>query len=186
MADPNYSDELWRDIPGYEGYYQASSEGRIRSVARVVPATRNGLLATRISPAKVLTAHLNTPRGGYYYVKLSTENKPITKAVHSLVCAAFHGSRPDGMTAAHNNGVSTDNRSENLRWATLRDNHSDKVTHGTLLVGADNGSAKLTENQARAIKFSEENKHVLAERFGVSEAAIRLIRDGKRWKHVEK
>lgn len=177
-------DEIWQDIPGFEGFYQASSLGRIRSVARVVPSTRNGLAATRASPSRVLKPHLNEARGGYLSVKTSVEGRALTKPVHSMVCAAFHGPRPDGMTAAHNNGISTDNRPENLRWATLTANHADKVRHGTLLRGAGNGASKLTEDAARAIKFSDENKHVLAARYGVSEATVRLIRKGKRWAHI--
>lgn len=177
--------EIWRSIPGFEGSYEASDLGRIRSVARVVPSTRNGRAATRASPSKVLKPHLNVARGGYYSVKTSVDNHPVTKAVHSLVCSAFHGPRPDGMTAAHNNGVSTDNRAANLRWATMASNHADKLKHGTLLRGVTNAQAKLRDAEARAIKFSTENKHVLAERFGVSEATVRFIRSGKRWAHIE-
>lgn len=117
-------------------------------------------------------------------MKTCVENKALTKSVHSLVCAAFHGPRPSGMTAAHNNGISTDNCPENLRWATMSSNHGDKLKHGTVLRGDRNGSSKLTEDEARTIKHSTENKHVLAQRFGVSEAAVRLIREGKRWAYL--
>lgn len=177
--------EIWQAIPGLEGFYEASNLGRIRSVARIVPSIRNGENATRKSPSKVLSPHLNVARGGYYSVKISVLNKPVTKAVHSLVCAAFHGPRPEGMTAAHNNGISTDNRSDNLRWATIASNHADKTEHGTLLRGERNRMAKLGPDEARQIKHSTENKHVLAARFGVSEATIRFIREGKRWSHIE-
>lgn len=184
MADADYSNEIWKDIPGWEGLYQASSLGRIRSVARTVPATRNGIAATRVSPSKVLTPHLNTARGGYYSVKMSAGNRPITKAVHSLVCAAFHGPRPEGMTTAHNNGISTDNRPDNLRWDTLKANAADKLKHGTLLCGEQNGASRLTEAEARAIKFSDEDRHVAAQRYGVSETTVRYIREGKRWQRI--
>lgn len=176
--------EIWKDIPGLEGFYQASSDGRIRSVAREVATIRNGRPATRISPSKVLKPHLNEARGGYYSVKISVGNRALTKAVHPLVCAAFHGPKPEGMLVAHNNGISTDNRKDNLRWDTVKANHADKARHGTLLKGERNGSAKLTEEAVRAIKASDENKHVLAARFGVSEAAIRFIREGRRWAHI--
>lgn len=88
------------------------------------------------------------------------------------------------MVAAHNNGISTDNRPENLRWDTIKANHADKTKHGTLLSGERNAQAKLTEADARAIKFSTENKHILAARFGISEASVRFIREGKRWAHI--
>lgn len=140
--------------------------------------------ATRISPSKVLTPHLNIARGGYYSVKICVDNRPVTKAVHSLVCAAFHGARPETMQAAHNNGVSTDNRPENLRWDTVKANHADRGRHGTLLRGSTNGSAKLSEADAMAIKSSADDKHALAARFGVSEALIRAIRKGRRWAHL--
>lgn len=177
--------EIWREIPGFEGFYEASSLGRIRSVARVVPATRNGIAATRLSPSKVLKPHLNTARGGYYSVKTCVEGRALTKAVHSMVCAAFHGPRPEGMTAAHNNGDSTDNRPENLRWDTLKANHADKISHGTLLRGSANPEAKLTDDDVRLIKNSPESASAIARKLGVSFSLVCRIRRGERWSHIE-
>lgn len=177
--------ETWQDIPTLRGFYQASSWGRIRSVERVVPSTRNGKSATRISPSKVLTPHLNLARGGYYSVKVSVEGKAVTKAVHSLVCEAFQGLRSDGMTAAHNNGDPTDNRAENLRWATLRDNAADKRKHGTLLQGERNSMAKLTDDDVRLIRASTDSASSIARSLGVSFSMVCRIRRGEAWKHVK-
>lgn len=110
--------ETWKDIPGYEGYYQASSEGRIKSIDRVVDHELNGptkyrgqLLSTKIS---------NT---GYLMVGLTVKGKSKNLTVHRLVAYAFLGADPK-MTVNHKNGIRTDNRINNLEYLTIGENNT--------------------------------------------------------------
>lgn len=118
--------ETWKPIPGWEGYYEASDLGRIRSVDRVI----EGRWGPRVALGKVLTAH-PLKIGGYLQVKLCRDARMKGEMVHVLVLSAFVSPRPDGLEACHGNGNVTDNRPANLRWDTRSANMLDKVRHGT-------------------------------------------------------
>lgn len=100
--------ETWKDIAGYEGLYQVSTSGRIRSLGN------NG------KRARILTQEVTI--WGYCRVRLYKENeKPKHFAVHRLVASAFLGSC-EGLTVNHKNEIKTDNRLRNLEIMTMRDN----------------------------------------------------------------
>lgn len=105
-------EEIWKDIPGWEGLYQASSHGRIRSVRSDIP--------------KVLALGGGGRR--YRSITLSRDGKTITKSVHRLVCMAFHGLPDSGMQVDHIDGDSHNNHEDNLRWCSSRDNHRNPIT----------------------------------------------------------
>ena len=123
---------------------------------------------------------------GYRAVCLQREGRDVKTYVHILVCSAFHGSRPEGYEVAHLNGIRSDNRAENLRWATRAENHHDKRGHGTHREGEDIPWAKLTEESVREIKSLPHLSTVeLGRRYGVTPASITHIRSGRNWKHVK-
>lgn len=124
--------EEWREIPGWEGLYEASSEGRVRSLDRMVHCRAGAL---RPIKGKVLAAARNRFTG---YMMLMLTDGPTRKcrAVHRLVCHAFHGEPPTpDHHAAHNDGDRGNNRATNLRWATPKENTADRYIHGTILLG---------------------------------------------------
>lgn len=129
--------EAWRDIPGYEGSYQASSLGRVRSLTRMVELN-NEWAKERWQYGKVLRPASGGVAGGKPDPRLSVvlrkDGKSRTFRVHVLVALAFHGERPPGYDVAHNNGDNTDNRAVNLRYATRSENEQDKFKHGTRAV----------------------------------------------------
>lgn len=112
--------EVWASIPGYEGSYEASSEGRIRSLDRVnsVGSQLRG---------RVLSPGMNNGRPT---VLLCHAGVQSTFQVGVLVLTAFVGPRPDGMECCHWNDDATDNRVENLRWDTRSANALDRVRNG--------------------------------------------------------
>lgn len=124
--------EIWKDIPGWVGFYQASSLGRIRSVPRTKKhKSKKGLWFEMPIKGRVLKQRLNGK--GYCMVQLSNMRESETtkvRRVNRLVCMAFHGLPPcEGLEAAHNDGCRTNNTPANLRWATRLDNMADVVIH---------------------------------------------------------
>ena len=126
-------------------------------------------------------------RAGYLRVELYGGEQPKHELVHRLVLLCFVGPCPHGMQGCHNNGIVNDNRVENLRWDTAKNNASDKGIHGTISVGSRQPQAKLTEDGVRRIRAMRRNGILLreiAEVFGVSIAKVGQVTTGKNWKHV--
>lgn len=111
----------------------------------------------------------------------------IQIGVHRIVCSAFHGPAPYGFHAAHINGVPSDNRPDNLRWSSAKENERDKVRHGTNLIGSRNPASKLGESQVLDIRdrISKGSSGVeLSREYGVTEACISYIKTQKGWRHI--
>ena len=108
--------EVWRDIEGYEGYYQVSSEGRVKSLERKV-TKRDGERTVR---ERILKPAFNSC--GYLIVNLCAGGKRKMLRVHRLVCQAFHENPDNKPQVNHINEIKTDNRASNLEWATAREN----------------------------------------------------------------
>lgn len=173
--------EEWRQVPGFEGYYEVSSLGRVKSVGRVV-MMGNGVRKT--IKELILTP---TPAACYLAVALWRDNKIKTCKIHTLVALAFIGPRPGGMEVAHWNGDGRDNRVNNLRYATPAQNTLDKLRHDTIARGENVGGARLTPEIVRAIRqrvSAGELQYRLAEEFGVSKQTVNLLVNGKTWRHV--
>jgi hypothetical protein len=128
--------EFWLTIPNWDGLYQASSLGRIRSLPRkkIRPHPKNPKKnQERSYGGKVLSPKLN--KNGYLAVSLYRNNKGKTIEIHRLVCMAFTKSEPQKMDVNHINGIRLDNRPNNLEWMTRKQNlmHAEKVL-GTKMV----------------------------------------------------
>ena len=100
--------EQWKDIPGYEGYYQVSNTGKVKSLTGYYKNKRSILLKHSLSR-------------GYSRVLLCVNNKRKSIYVHKLVMLAFVG-ESNGLQVNHINGVKTDNRLSNLEYVTQSEN----------------------------------------------------------------
>lgn len=112
---PDLEGEIWKDIPNYEGYYQASNFGRIKSLPRFI-VDKNGVL--NIIKKKILSDKARTQ--GYVSVVLRKEGVGITYRAHRLITLTFLGE--SDLVVDHINGIRHDNRLENLRYCTHREN----------------------------------------------------------------
>ena len=110
--------EVWRDIEGYEGRYQVSSMGRVKSLKRADSWGRT---------VKERILKPNVVGGGYLIVALYAGGKPKKFLVHRLVCTAFHENPENKLDVNHINENKTDNRACNLEWITRKEN----CNHGT-------------------------------------------------------
>ena len=121
--------EEWRPVVGYEGSYEVSSLGRVRSLDRYVhhkPKERAAY--TRLHRGRMLAPET---KKGYSVVVLCDDESCKPHAIHRLVLTAFDGEPRDGMECCHNNGDRSDNRLGNLRWGSRSENMNDKIVHGT-------------------------------------------------------
>lgn len=111
--------EIWRDIPGHEGKYQASSYGRVRSLTRqITQIGRGGKPFTRTVKGRILRP--GPTKSGHLYVVLG--KGAAGSPVHQLILHTFKGSPPKDEEVRHINGDPTDNRLENLIYGTRTDN----------------------------------------------------------------
>lgn len=185
MADAAISEEIWKDIPGLEGYYQASSFGNIRSVTRFV-YSKNKSLALKHGKVLALTP---SRRFGYLMVRVSVANKSRTTTAHSLVCKAFHGEPSfSKRQVAHIDGTRTNNRADNLRWDDAKGNAADRVGHGTQYRGEEVSSSKLTADIVLSMRSNYHGKYGdlkrLSQIYGVTSAQVLNIVKRKQWQHI--
>lgn len=152
--------EHWLDIAGYEGFYQISDQGRVRSVSRRVQHG-NGELQIKSRFLSLQTMI----RGGYASCVLYRFGAGENARVHILVAVAFIGPRPKGQIIRHLDGNPKNNRVSNLAWGTQSENLFDTVRHGRHR-GANKTQCKLahllTEPNLVPSVFKEGRRSCLA------------------------
>jgi hypothetical protein len=109
--------EVWLPVVGYEGYYEVSDLGRVRSLRR--RGTEETIMSTRVEPHR-----------GYSAIDLRRNNRRKRFFVHRLVAEAFLGPKPPGMQTRHLNDMKGDNRLLNLEYGTPSENQMDAVANG--------------------------------------------------------
>lgn len=160
------NEERWLDIPGYEGRYQVSDLGRVRSVDHRVPIC-NG--ATRLMRGRVLKP-AGSKRDPHLFVVLG--HGAPGSPVHQLVARAFLGPCPPGCEVRHLDGDPLNNRTDNLAYGSRTENILDVFRIGRAW-------RKLTAEQALEIRRrrdSGERGVDLAREFGVSQSIICAIK----------
>lgn len=172
--------EIWKTVPGYGDYYEVSSLGRIRSLARTVfKKHSSGKLMRQEYPSKILNPSKNVD--GHLTVHIGLEGQKYNAFVHHLVLLAFVGPRPYGLECCHNNGIADDNRPENLRWDTHANNNKDRKTHGTYPTGEKHPMSKLVKETVDAIRADTCSGPDAARKYGVGVSQISRIRRGESW-----
>lgn len=169
----------WRPVLGLEEFYDVSANGQVRTKHKL----------GRAHLKKILSQTSN--KKGYLRVRLTAEKGTFTKVVHRLVLEAFVGPQPSPIHETnHKNGIKSDNRIENLEWVTRKENNAHAVRIGLWhpLIGEAHGMAILNEHSVREIKELLRlgaSCNGLGRMYGVSHMAIRHIKNGVNWKHVE-
>ncbi len=175
--------DTWRPVVGFEGYYDVSETGFMRSVTRRITSS-DGRVWVQVGKE----FKQQTNRNGYKFVKMCRAGKYTTREVHVLVAAAFIGGRPIGQDIRHENGNPSDNRAVNLEYGTRKQNMSDARRHGTMARGETCGHNKLTDCQVRYARdhyqFGVTSYQDLADRFGVHLETVRLAVKRRTWAHV--
>lgn len=165
------STEVWKPIPGFFGFCEASSLGRVRSVSRRVISGRG----FRCITGRLLTPSLGPD--GYYFVSTSSESGHRSLPLHRLIALAFKGPRPPGLQIRHLDGVKTNCRADNLEYGTALENWADRKEHGNSVAGLQNPNAKLTVAEINEIvKIGKSRPYAETGRlFGISDSHARSI-----------
>lgn len=175
--------EEWRAIDGYDGWYEVSDRGRVRSWKQSgsqLGRPKGGFF--RLTEPRLLV--LSTTDSGHRKLVLWANGKPRSRTVHQLVAEAFIGPRPPGYETCHGDGNPTNNHVSNLRYGTHAENVADKLRHETQPRGEGHGRNRLSESdvhEVRRLLAAGETVKSVAARYGVSYGAINGIRRGKNW-----
>ena len=158
--------EQWKNVVGFEGIYEVSNHGNIRSVK------------TNQIKKPTINKKDNRP-----FLNLWKNNKQKIMRPHRMVLEAFVGLCPEGFECCHNDGNAFNNHVSNLRWDTHTNNIHDRIKHGTSNRGERCGTAKLTLEQVNAIRQDTRLQRLIAADYGIAESMISRIKNGKRWQH---
>lgn len=176
--------ENWRAVVGFEGFYEVSDQGRVRSLARKITIRKPGQAPYNMHfQPKVLKPLVSR---GYRHIVLWNQGVRSDLTIRSLVLTAFVGPRPDGMHACHNNGDSADDRLSNLRWDWPKANNADKRAHGTHQQGERSPASKLTAGDVAAIREAKgaATQSEIGARFGIAQSQVSRIQNRREWSHL--
>ncbi len=161
---------FWRPIPGYEGLYEISALGVVKSLAR--EGTRGRFLYNNTEPSGTR----------YKYVFLCKDGVPKRYRVHTLVLMAFVGPRPKGKVARHLDSNPANNSIINLSWGTPKENMADERARG---FGPLRNFKFTAEDIIRIRRLRGKMRQIdIASDYDVSLGAIRNIHQGKTWRHI--
>lgn len=173
-------EEAWRDIPGYEGYYQASTLGRIRSLDREITQKHGDTIYMRLRKGKILKPS-SDKKEGHMKLVLAINTMRKTYHVHTLVMLTFIGNRSEEELIRHLNGNPEDNRLSNLAYGSKYENVLDVFRIGKAW-------KVLNLNEVFEIKklLKEGMRNVdIAWLYGVSKEAISDIKRKRRFGWAE-
>jgi hypothetical protein len=175
------ADEEWRVIDGFDGYYEISDRGRIRTWKDK---------GARRPIRRALAPHLMKPapnKNGYMQTALTHAGAKRVAAIHTLVAEVFIGPRPDGLVVRHYDGNQLNNHRSNLLYGTRAENAADAFRHGTFPLGEVNGKSKLKADQVQEIRRMLAEGHTrraIGAEFGISHTNVSSIANGETWQHL--
>lgn len=173
--------ELWRDVPGWEGQYEVSDRGRIKS---------------HVSPTPGLIRSTVAGTAGYRRIQLKAGGRRQMHSVHILVDRAFRGEIPSGFEVNHEDGDKTNNCLSNLERMTHQENVQHSFRTGLRShKGAKNPSAVLDDEKVRALiaelgprtqtgRLQYGAATRLSEKYGITRDSIYRIAAGRAWTHI--
>lgn len=178
-------EEIWKNIPEYEGLYQASNLGRIRNIHRL--KTLGGILRPILDT------------GGHLQIGLYKNSKQKRLLIHRLILKTFISPCPSEMECRHLDGNPVNNKLNNLKWGTRSENQQDSIRHGTFFhpnnSGSNNGHAILQESDVHEIREllqsgrngrsgQKYSQREISKMFNVHRYTISMIATRKTWRYL--
>ena len=170
--------EEWKPISGYEGFYEVSNLGNVRSVDRYVRSGNGNLRKIPSRPVAQVVTH------GYKVVCLSRNNKQKCIRVHKIVCSEFNRAGAPDEVVNHTDGDKMNNRADNLEWVT----HQENVVHAVETGLFGERAKKATPEVVAAIRaeyIPYDRKHstiALGRKYGIDPAYVWRIINGQKRK----
>lgn len=177
--------EIWRGIEGYEGLYEVSNLGNVRSISRIVKYSDGRVYNY---PSKNLSINFC---GKYKlpYVHLYKNSKRKSYLLHRLVALAFIPNLESKTEINHKDGDRTNNCVDNLEWASRLENMRHGFDTGLINnTGINHGNNIYSEEQIQEVVnmiFLGYKQGVISKKTGVKTGTIQAIRQGKQWTHVK-
>ena len=171
--------EVFKDILGYEGLYQVSNLGKVKSTERKAKHWRGGLLTVKSRIMKPFTS-----KCGYLIVSISKNSIDNKFLIHRLVSNAFIPNPYNKPQVNHINGIKTDNKVSNLEWATTSENSLHAFKNNLKAKGQNRTQSKLTNKEVLEIRHSNLRNIELSRLYNISKSIISGIQKGRLWKHV--
>lgn len=180
--------ETWKSIKGFDGLYEVSNTGRVRTLKHRIVRNNGRVLDI---PQREIKGSKDTK--GYYQVELKKEGKRNIKFVHRLVAETFIENNENKQQVNHKDGNKENNDVSNLEWVTCKENihHAWKNQLNKPCVGENHGNHKLTDDAVGYIKEhykprdKEYGARALARKFNVSPYPVMQVVHGKGWKHIQ-
>lgn len=170
-------DEEWKEIKNYEGYYQISNFGRVKSLDRIV----SGCDGKSIPHKGRILKPLDDGRG-YHHIFLNKNGKYKVCKIHRLVGEYFIDNPFNKPYINHIDGIKTNNHQDNLEWVTASENQLHAIK--TKLRNIRKPIKRLTTSQVKKIKEDNRPQRQIAKSYDINPSTVWRIKSGKTWKHI--
>jgi len=180
-----YAAERWLPIAGFEGLYEVSDFGRVRSLDRIVESKNHPIQQKRLLRGRLLSQTTNKPTGSCYIrkqVKLCKGSNSSTFNVARLVAQAFIPNSFDHPFVLHLDDDATNNRASNLEWGTHQENCFQAASRDRLKYGQEHWQSSLSDvdrGRAYEMLLGGERINDVAQKFHVSRQSISDLKRGK-------
>jgi hypothetical protein len=176
------NNETWKPVSGYDGYYEVSSNGRVRSLDRIIDHP-----LVQVRHGKMLKQTPN--HKGYMRVSLNKNGNKKQEFVHKLVAQSFIYNIKRNPQINHIDGNKLNNNVENLEWCTNKENcqHAAKLKLRSPIKGSSHHNTVLSEEQVIDLKQKRKEGWSylrLMSFFNITKNNVASICTGRTWKHL--